>query len=63
MTDPHEARAHDPHRPDESHRPARQTGEDKGRIKRPQQTDATMAGEDMPRGSEPEQLGAPRRRS
>lgn len=35
-------------------RPARQTGEDKGRIKRPQQTDATMAGKDLPRGSEPE---------
>ena len=34
--------------------PARQTGEDKGTIKRPQQTDATMAGKDLPRGSEKE---------
>jgi hypothetical protein len=34
--------------------PAHQTGEDKGRIKRPQQTDATMAEKDLPRGSEKE---------
>jgi hypothetical protein len=34
--------------------PARQTGESKGKIKRPQQTDATMAEKDLPRGSEPE---------
>ena len=34
--------------------PAQQTGEDKGTIKRPQQTDATMAGKDLPRGSEKE---------
>ena len=34
--------------------PARQTGEDKGKIKKPQQTDATMAEKDLPRGSEKE---------
>ncbi|HMT48004.1 MAG TPA: hypothetical protein PKE59_12750 [Novosphingobium sp.] len=44
----------DPHQPQEDQSPARQTGEDKGRIKRAQQTDATMAGKDLPRGSEPE---------
>ena len=35
-------------------RPKTQTGESKGKIKRPQQTDATMAGKDLPRGSEKE---------
>lgn len=39
---------------DSSKNPARQTGEDKGVIKRPQQTDATMAEKDLPRGSEKE---------
>lgn len=34
--------------------PAHQTGEDKGKIKRPQQTDATMTEKDLPRGSEKE---------
>jgi hypothetical protein len=34
--------------------PAHQTGEDKGRIKQPQQTDPTMADKDLPRGSEKE---------
>jgi hypothetical protein len=34
--------------------PAHQTGEDKGTIKTPQQTDATMAEKDLPRGSEKE---------
>lgn len=34
--------------------PAHQTGEDKGQIKKPQQTDATMAEKDLPRGSEKE---------
>lgn len=34
--------------------PARQTGEDQGKIKKPQQTDATMAEKDLPRGSEKE---------
>lgn len=48
---PHEQ---DPHRPEESHDPRRQTGEEQGRIKRPQQTDATMAEKDLPRGSEQE---------
>jgi hypothetical protein len=35
-------------------RPEAQQGEEHGKIKRPQQTDATMAGKDLPRGSEPE---------
>ena len=43
--------------------PARQTGEDKGKIKRPQQTDATMAGKDLARGSETETREASSRRS
>lgn len=47
-------REQDPHQPEESHDPRRQTGEEEGRIKRPQQTDATMAGKDLPRGSERE---------
>lgn len=34
--------------------PANQTGEENGRIRRPQQTDANMAEKDLPRGSEPE---------
>ncbi|MCW1430052.1 hypothetical protein [Novosphingobium sp. JCM 18896] len=34
--------------------PAHQTGEDQGVIKAPQQTDAQMAGKDLPRGSEKE---------
>lgn len=33
---------------------AHQTGEDKGTIRKPQQTDATMAEKDLPRGSEKE---------
>ena len=35
-------------------RPEAQTDENKGTIKRVQQTDATMAGKDLPRGSEME---------
>ena len=34
--------------------PAHQTTENKGKIKAPQQTDATMAEKDLPRGSEKE---------
>ena len=34
--------------------PAHQTGEEKGKIKQPQQTDRNMADRDLPRGSEPE---------
>jgi hypothetical protein len=45
---------HKPHQPGEDQSPARQTGEDKGRIRQPQQTDATMAEKDLPRGSEKE---------
>jgi len=44
----------DPRQPNESFDPANQTGEDKGTIKRPQQTDRNMADKDLPRGSEPE---------
>jgi hypothetical protein len=42
-----------PNAPTENN-PARQTGEENGKIKQPQQTDATMAGKDLPRGSEKE---------
>ena len=45
----------DPHSPDSKDlSPERQTGENKGKIKRPQQTDATMAEKDLARGSEVE---------
>ena len=37
----------------DSKNPADQTGESEGKIKRPQQTDATMAEKDLARGSEP----------
>ena len=53
---------HNPHSPTASHDPARQTGEDKGRIKRPQQTDATMSEDDLARGSEPETRATSNRR-
>lgn len=43
-----------PHTPDDRHPLARQADESHGRIKRPQQTDATMAEKDLPRGSERE---------
>lgn len=43
----------DPTKPAER-RPAQQTDEAHGKIKRPQQTDATMAEKDLPRGSEKE---------
>jgi len=33
--------------------PAHQTDEDKGKIRKPQQTDATMVEKDLARGSEP----------
>ena len=55
-------RTHDPHQSDAAKTPARQTGEEKGRIKRPQRTDATMAEGDLPRGSESEHQGGPRTR-
>ena len=53
---------HDPHKPEATQDPARQTGEDKGKIKRPQRTDATMQEKDLPRGSESEHQGGPRTR-
>ena len=34
-------------------RPEAQQGEDHGKIKQPQQTDATLADRDLARGSEP----------
>lgn len=40
--------------PQSGRKPAQQTSEDHGKIKRPQQTDATMAEKDLPRGSEKE---------
>lgn len=46
--------AKNPADPKSETNPAQQTGEDNGTIKRPQQTDATMAGKDLPRGSEKE---------
>lgn len=39
---------------DDAKTPATQTDESAGKIKRPQQTDATMAEKDLPRGSEKE---------
>ena len=54
----------DPHAPEsEDMNPKRQTGEEKGKIKRAQQTDATMAGKDLARGSETETREASSRRS
>jgi len=44
----------DTRQPDDAKRPQNQTGESEGKIKQPQQTDATMAEKDLPRGSEPE---------
>lgn len=43
-----------PNDPGTDKRPAHQTGEKHGKIKQPQQTDATMAEKDLPRGSEKE---------
>lgn len=54
----------DPHSPDSKDMsPDRQTGEKKGKIKQPQQTDATMAEKDLARGSETETRAASSRRS
>lgn len=52
----------DPTSAEESHQLSHQQGEEKGRIKRPQQTDATMPEKDLPRGSEPETRGTSRGR-
>ncbi|WP_158241566.1 hypothetical protein [Novosphingobium sp. TH158] len=52
----------DPRQPNESFDPAAEAGEEKGKIKRPQRTDATMAEKDLARGSEPETRAASRRR-
>lgn len=52
----------DPMSAEESHQLSHQQGEDKGKIKRPQQTDATMPEKDLPRGSEPETRGTSGRR-
>ena len=42
----------DNRQPDDK-RPEAQQGEDHGKIKQPQQTDATMTEKDLARGSEP----------
>ena len=42
-----------PNDPQNAKTPANQAGEGQGAIKRPQQTDATMAEKDLARGSEP----------
>lgn len=52
----------DPQSAEETHQLSHQQSEDKGKIKRPQQTDATMAEKDLPRGSEPETRGTSGRR-
>ena len=44
----------DPQGANETHPLAHEQDESKGEVKRPQQTDATMAGKDLPRGSEKE---------
>ncbi len=44
----------DPQGSNETHPLAHEQDESKGKIKRPQQTDATMAEKDLPRGSEKE---------
>ena len=43
----------DPHSRADRINPQRQADESKGKIKQPQQTDATMADKDLARGSEP----------
>lgn len=52
----------DPMSAEETHKLSHQQGEHKGKIKRRQQTDATMAEKDLPRGSEPETRTASRGR-
>lgn len=52
----------DPMSAEETHELSHQQGEAKGKIKRPQQTDATMREKDLPRGSEPETRGTSGRR-
>lgn len=52
----------DPKSAEESHELSHQQGEEKGKIKRPQQTDATMPEKDLARGSEPETRGTSGRR-
>lgn len=42
-----------PDRQSQPKSPADQQDEDRGKIKKPQQTDATMAEKDLARGSEP----------
>jgi hypothetical protein len=51
-----------PDHPDTRHPLAQQANEAKGKIKRRQQTDATMKGKDLARGSEPETRAASRGR-
>lgn len=51
-----------PREPDTRHPLAQQTKESTGKIKRRQQTDATMSEKDLARGSESETRGASGRR-
>ncbi len=51
-----------PREPDTRHPLAQQAKESAGKIKRPQQTEATMAEKDLPRGNEPETRGTSGRR-
>jgi len=52
----------DPMSAEETHDLSHQKGEKFGKIKRPQQTDATMPEKDLPRGSEPDTRGSSRGR-
>lgn len=52
----------DPMSAEESHDLSHQKGEKFGKIKKPQQTDATMPEKDLARGSEPETRGTSGRR-
>ena len=52
----------DPRNANDSLDPAAERGEERGKIKRPQQIDATMAEKDLARGSEPETRGTSNRR-
>ena len=51
-----------PRKPEAEKRPARQTSESEGPIKRRQVTDAQMPDKDLPRGSEPETHASSHRR-
>lgn len=52
----------DPRKTEPGRKPAHQTSESKGPIKKEQVTDAEMRTKDLPRGSEPETRAASSRR-